>query len=353
MGCGTSLQTIEIKVWPVNNNSIIAPVDDGETVLDTLVVLTWNVGLMRIQMCGKTVFSNPPFVEERARHIAPSILSHEPDVIALQECYELEHINMLIDALSSQYPFNVHVECNKSFKKDPGLVLLSRFPIQRNSVACIPHRHSSVGEDAALAAKKSMLLATVRLPGHPPLQLVNMHTTYTEKTRQGEMNEGMALALEAEARGHPSILLGDLNCGPLHNRDGLSDKTLRLAQAGDAVYRTIPARGFTDAFSQGLAAGGKTSDTASDAGADVAQEVPCTWDPKNYLNAGGVHDSYPPERLDHVMCGPLMSSRWQATAAQVVMTERVVSLPGSVMSSPSDHYGVLVTLHMRDDVSDT
>ena len=121
MGCAASHKTIQVKVWPMN---IVAPVDDW-AVLDTLVVLTWNVGLMRIKMCGKTVFSNPPFVQERAQHIAPSILSHKADVVALQECYEVEHVDMLVDALSSQYPFNAHVECNKTFKKELTLQLSS------------------------------------------------------------------------------------------------------------------------------------------------------------------------------------------------------------------------------------
>lgn len=113
----------------VASTELIAAAPSGP--LASLKLLTYNVGLLRIRVCGKEVFANPPFSKQRMPFLPPAILGIGADIIALQECYEECHFKELYKPLKSSYP---HVAWQKSktklFQCSNGLVLLSKWPIE-------------------------------------------------------------------------------------------------------------------------------------------------------------------------------------------------------------------------------
>jgi hypothetical protein len=97
-------------------------IDDART----LKILTWNVGLLRLRICGVEVFSNPPFADQRLPYIPDMIRKKGADIIALQECYESAHAEMITDSLKDIYPYCARVDSGGVARFHNALMLLSR-----------------------------------------------------------------------------------------------------------------------------------------------------------------------------------------------------------------------------------
>jgi hypothetical protein len=99
--------------------------------IKSIKLLTYNVGLLRIRVCGKEVFANPPFSKQRMPFLPDAILGAGADIIALQECYEEVHFQQLYKPLKSVYPhFAWRKSKTKLYQCSNGLVMLSKWPIK-------------------------------------------------------------------------------------------------------------------------------------------------------------------------------------------------------------------------------
>jgi endonuclease/exonuclease/phosphatase family metal-dependent hydrolase len=101
-----------------------------------LKILTYNVGLLSVKLCGQEVWANPKFGKERLPYIVKALRESDADIVALQECYETKDIQAIWEPLKNMYPhiaWKHHCSCCVLMPGIPdsnGLVMLSKFPIE-------------------------------------------------------------------------------------------------------------------------------------------------------------------------------------------------------------------------------
>lgn len=76
-----------------------------------------------------------------------------------------------------------------------------------------------------------------------------------------------------------------------------------------------------------------------------------SWDPMNYLNQIGPHSDCPGQRCDHILIQRGYElDNWEVTNAQLVFEERFINIgKGDILSTLSDHHGVVVTLTRKNN----
>lgn len=153
-------------------DSLPVTVDD-KVPLETLSMLTYNVGLLRMRLLGLTVFSNPPHADERLPHIPAALRSCPADILAIQECYEEKHANFLCNELKDLYPYHARADSGGFVRFHNALLVLSKYPIVR----CELQHYKKVSTLEYYMATKSNLIVDVLLPGLGKVTIVNMHTT--------------------------------------------------------------------------------------------------------------------------------------------------------------------------------
>lgn len=298
-----------------------------EQAKDKLTVLTYNVGLLRFRLFGFVeVFSNPSFAKERFPHILTHLqgIDSSVDILCIQECYEQTHADAIINVMKEKLPYHCRINNNYSVLKfHNGLLILSKYPIadiylQKLDKVASLERHM---------ANKSNLVCTINIPSLGPVRLVNMHTTAGGTTdpehgdvdldREDELRQAWQVCEKAIAEGQIPLIIGDLNCGP-------------EASAGNLNY--ILGKGFRDTFAE------HEQNTGTPA------EVRHTWDPTNYLNTIGPHAKCPGQRCDHVLIPTQQMAQWRVSEARIIFRDKVVPLKKGLMSTLSDHFGLLVSL---------
>jgi endonuclease/exonuclease/phosphatase family metal-dependent hydrolase len=249
-----------------------------------LKVLIYNCGMLRLKLFGIsmfTVFENPPYVSERFPHLAKALLESGADVLLLQEVYETKHVLALVESLQEIYPYSNQRNTTFMINFTNGLLMFSKYPIVDAKV--VVHKESARLE--YVMGSKSMQVAVIESP-LGLMQLINMHTTAggdmdpenpkVDSIRESELVEAITES-KAFATKHKgmSIILGDLNMGP---------------GSSPGNYDFMLGSGYKDGIKESIL------------GVVPREEVLDfeTWDPKNVLNAGGVHAHCAKDRIDHV-----------------------------------------------------
>jgi len=281
-----------------------------------LSLLTYNTGLLRAPLQR---FDPIPHVDERLAAIPTEILRLEADVVALQEVFQPRDRHTILARVRTRYPHVGHVPAARA-QFDSGLLTLSRHPLRARVE---PFRDGPWSE--RVLSNKGALVTEIDLPEVGPVTVINQHATaggffaLPESPRAEAMRRGQVDQLVAIARGARGtvLLVGDLNAGP---------------GAAEANYRQLEACGFTDLF-------------AHLHGDDPA----CTWDPKNALNAHGLHRSCPPQRIDHVFvrAEDLRLGRVTPRRVRIVLDRPQVRTAAGATVTPSDHYGLHAELEIR------
>ena len=281
-------------------------------------VLTYNCGLLRLRVVGITVFSNPPYVDERFVHLAKALRESGADIIALQEIYERHHVSTLIAQLKDVYPHHAQQFSGWPHQFTNGLMFLSKYPVDESVLKI----HAKAATMEKLMGSKSCLSATFDSP-IGKLTMINMHTTAgggvdpenpsVDGVRQDELAEACALADEATAAGCEALIVGDMNMGP---ESSLGNYNWIL---GEMKYRNIVT--------------------------DLPDSDKMTWDPANPLNVGGVHDYCPPQWIDHFFAHE--KCKVTGTDATIMFKEPVVKMKRKdLITTVSDHYGLIITLRV-------
>ncbi len=286
---------------------------------DTLSLLTFNVGLVRVAIAGITVFEPAPFISERLAALPAALAASGANVIALQEVFRSDHRKQIIEATRDAFPYAAWAEA-PAFGLSSGLLILSDRPLEEARQL----RYSQHPLDERLYAKKGLLTATIDAGALGPLRLVNVHTTAGGKFLDYDATKTMALRsrqlaeileIAAMPSDAPTLLLGDFNTG---------------LGAAEQNYREILGAGYVD--------------LVKDANAGTPETDLCTWNPEQPLANGKGDHKGEPRRLDHVFVAEKDRARLKVEEARIVFRETVVPLSGGRMVPLSDHYGVLMRL---------
>ena len=246
---------------------------------EEVTFLSYNVGLLRLRVCGLEVFANPPYATERLPFIPAAIRGQKADIVALQECYEAEHFDFLCSELEDLYPYSARVNSGGGIKFHNGLMLLSRWPILKYELE--PMERVSTLE--AYAATKSALNVWVDVPSMGSVMIMNVHTTAggestepgtecVDLDRAAEIRQNIQSGINAAKDGAQPIIIGDLNAGP---------------EASPTNYKQVLGASYKDVFAE----------YQGQAGGEISQrDLQHTWDPTNFLNACGPHKTSPGQR---------------------------------------------------------
>jgi len=284
---------------------------------ENLKILTYNAGLFRIRVFGRTLVAPAPHIEERFAALAPALLSSGADIIALQEVYDLEHRVSLIASLERAYPYRAAWPERRWGRMCSGLMLFSKYPI----AAAQPHSFRDLPFDERLAVEKGMLSAEIDVGRFGRIGVTNCHHTsggalwdpegrLADRLRSRQYRQLFAMLSSTAPTRH--LAIGDFNAGP---------------EASGENYRELIASGYADAWAERH---GSRSEP--------------TWDPANPLNAKGPHRATSAQRLDHVLLSPGLAQAARVAGAKIVFEQPCVELSGHPPVTVSDHYGLMVEL---------
>ena len=286
---------------------------------ETLTLLTFNVGLVRVAIAGITVFEPAAFIPERLAALPGALTASGANVVALQEVFRSDHRKQIIEATRDAFPYAAWAEA-PAFGLSSGLLILSDRPLEEPR----QFRYSQHPIDERLYAKKGLLMATIDAGALGPLRLVNVHATAggkfldydaakTTALRSRQLAEILAVA--AMPTDATTLLLGDFNTG---------------LGAAEQNYREILSAGYVD--------------LVKDANAGTPEADLCTWDPEQPLANGKGDQKGEARRLDHVFVAEKDRARLKVEKARIVFRATIVPLSGGRLVPLSDHYGVLMRL---------
>lgn len=307
----------ELRLRPAGTSS--PSKDSAAASGDTLTLLTFNVGLVRVAIAGITVFEPAPFIPERLAALPAALTSSGANIVALQEVFRRDHRKQIIGATRAAFPYAAWAEA-PAFGLSSGLLILSDRPLEEPQQL----RYSQHPLDERLYAQKGLLTVTIDAGALGPLRLVNVHTTaggkflnYDAPKTTALRSRQLAEVLEVAAMPSdaPTLLLGDFNTG---------------LGAAEQNYREVLGAGYVD--------------LVKDANAGTPEADLCTWDPEQPLANGKGDHKGEPRRLDHVFVAEKDRARLKVEEARIVFRETVVPLSGGRMVPLSDHYGVLMRL---------
>src|SRR5512133_2209836 len=138
-----------------------------------LKVLTYNAGLLKIGLFGRTLLEPAPHVDERFRHLAPALLALDADLIALQEVYDPRHQQSLMGDLGGAYPFYAVAPTRRFRPFGAALMLFSKYPLIDPQYLLF----TRVPLDEQLFVDKGMIVTSVDAGPFGRLALANVHNT--------------------------------------------------------------------------------------------------------------------------------------------------------------------------------
>jgi endonuclease/exonuclease/phosphatase family metal-dependent hydrolase len=302
-------------------------------------ILTLNVGLLDYNCCGVTCFSNPPYSKQRFPYLAADIATSNPDILAIQECYSVDHANELYDQLKHILPHRVRMDSQKwgILNLHNGMMILSKYPVQNSKL--ISHKNVACVED--WFGDKSTLVAVLNVPTYGPLHVINVHPTAggaDPESAKADANREITLREildyynhATNVLGHGAMIVGDLNCGPDVSPQNFS----YIMDNG----------GLRDTFEEAVFDNKVPSDQRH------------SWDSRNLLNLTGPHAHTEPQRIDHILLSKNDSRFGKVTYAEIAFTEKKVTVPAKhpvtkefpAQSSISDHYGVIVEVEVQTE----
>ena len=171
----------------------------------TISFMTWNVEML------PGVFSS--FIHHkpviRARIIPAHLLKDAPDVIVLQEAFDIKAVRILKRKLKSTYPYICGPANRKaiSFKINSGVMIFSKWPL--HEIETIRFKECA-GDDCY--ARKGALLTELDINGKK-LQLLGTHVQAggTAEIKSSQYTQIGDLLRRHIITGEPQIICGDFN----------------------------------------------------------------------------------------------------------------------------------------------
>jgi len=300
----------------VNDVNEIGPMQNS------IKVISFNAGLLDINLLGRSFLKPTDFLEERAAAMPSALEVHDADIVAIQEIYDKKYANDLIAALENSYPYHYRKDTTR-VKIGNGLLLLSKFPIREQRMIT----YATGPWDEALFASKAIMSVQIALGEDLNLNVVNIHPTSggmfnaqdSEKImhiRQQQIRQAMEVGESMD--GEFGIILGDFNSGP---------------EIASDDYMLLGTYGYVDAY---LHVCQKTA---------LAPEM--TWDATNFLNIHGTHSDSISQRIDHIFLSPGLAAATEIVESKVLFKEPSVPVTDENVVTISDHYGLIATLNFH------
>lgn len=286
-----------------------------------ITIITFNAGLLDINLFGLSFFKPVAYIEKRTEAIAGQLKRSNADIIALQEVYLRKHHQYFIQELERVYPFHAYSEMPR-FNWGSGLMTFSKYPITDWNFTPFKERGTI---DEKIFAKRGILNSIVKISRNISVNVVNIHLTSggvfyqmdsikVEQKRSQQIREILNILKNTEETN--AITLGDFNSGPM-----VSSKN----------YTEVRNYGFTDVyykFCQSI-------------------QIRCknTWDTNNPLNTN--QSGIKSNRIDHIM---MNKDDWKILNSRVIFKDILVSVSNKKpkMATLSDHYGLEATLELSE-----
>jgi endonuclease/exonuclease/phosphatase family metal-dependent hydrolase len=138
-----------------------------------LKIITFNCALFDYSLFGLTLFSNPPYSDKRINYIPNSIRNQNADIVALQECFNINYTEFIINQLKDIYPFYLFYNTEILTKLTNGLVFLSKYPISESEFIEF-NIHDPL---EAIFATKGFLKCLIDIHNIGKINFINLHTT--------------------------------------------------------------------------------------------------------------------------------------------------------------------------------
>jgi len=284
-----------------------------------LKIVTFNCGLMDIKLMGLTVFSNPPFSQKRVKFIPQQLIKINADIIALQECFDINNVKFIINEVKEIYPYSSSFNTETLIKLSNGLIFLSKFPIVSSFFKEYSYNHPI----ESMFATKGYLTCTVDVPNIGLINFINLHaTSFADSSDENDdlLSDNKSI-LDFELKeilkvvDSNTILLGDFNCGPnssTYNYDFLVNNNDLIDVIGSLnEFKNLNLY---------------------------------TWDPNTILTKNGPHSHYPIDRIDHIMIHKDLFKVCKISNGKIIFTEEIVPINDNTYSTISDHFGIFVEL---------
>lgn len=284
-----------------------APQPEHPSEFSMIRVATFNIGLARLHLLGRTLREGVPYQQVRL----PAILAHlarnseAADVWLLQEAYGRGVANML----SQTQGFRAVAA--RAQGPDTGLLTLVRkgLSVSNATTQSLP----AVDWVERFVARKGLQFIDLAID-QQLFRIGNMHTSY-----DGRGKQAVAARAPETRRRQITMALDSLE-------DGAADRTLILG--GD--FNASPVQ-EPETFGIGLARG--WLDARLDAESHDYAGV-MTWSTQNpIINGAG-----PDQDIDHIWLRP--ASGTVRIRSRHIATQRVVPVGGGTMIPLSDHYGL-------------
>lgn len=270
-----------------------------------LAILSFNAGLLNLNVCGLTILEPTPHIEERLSMIPNALKRLDADIILLQKVYEKEHGERIQRELGLPYAIGTR----DHFPMRSGLLLLSKHPITEGGFTPFKTRliEDRVADKGMITARITTPLGDVAIANvHPTAGGLHPEAPKAEGVRSKQLRQATdeleRIGMEYSIR----VLGGDFNAGP---------------EASKGNFQELLKKGYRDSFRN-------------------QEPQRFSWDPSNPLNANGPHAHCPPQRCDHILvCDPIVRAE-----SKIVLMDPIVPVP-SGSCTLSDHYGVLATIY--------
>ncbi len=278
-----------------------------------LKVLSFNLGLLRVNIRKTKIFEFTPYLEERFSKIVEKLKTCDADIISLQEIYNKLDALALIEELKSIFPYHFYPRPNHYMRYSSGLLVLSKLPLKKPTF----QKFKRSTWDEKLYVDKGFIDTHVDFDDFL-VQIVNAHTTAggyfkhpesksVDKIRDSQIKQ---ILNATNSKTHMTVITGDMNCGP---------------QASKQNFELFEKEGFQDVF-------------------QYKDNSLYTWDVKNPLNANSIHSSSPSQRIDHILYQVHEKREWDHGDSQIIYKEGIVKvktlLQKEELVTLSDHYGV-------------
>jgi endonuclease/exonuclease/phosphatase family metal-dependent hydrolase len=291
---------------------------------DTLSIATFNAGILYGQLFKQTVFEPVPFSKERIDKLAGFLSKLDVDVIGLQEIYNPEDKENLIQNVKQAYPYAIYFKRSQLLKVgfNNGMMFLSRVPILGADFEM--YDKNPVTEK--IVVDKGILSIAIKV-NDQRIILSNTHTTaggvmyHTEsdkanQIRTKQIQQTMELTDSLAGLDDVKVILGDFNAGP-----GVSEVN----------YRDLIENGYVDSYELGCT--------------ENCQVI--TWAPDNKLNAHGHFPDSPPQRIDHIFIHRKKLNDFKVVEVGVILDKEVVPVENDELVTLSDHYGYFCKISMK------
>ena len=273
-----------------------------------LRIVTFNCGLMDIKLAGFTIFSNPPFSQKRVKFIPQQLTKINADIIALQECFNMNYVKYIIDEVKEIYPYSSAFNTETIVKLSNGLIFLSKYPIVSSFFKQYSYNHQIEN----MIATKGFLSCTINIPNIGLLNFINLHTTSFSDNNIVLNYQLKEILKNVNSK---TILLGDFNCGPNINT---YDYELLVNN-----YNLIDIIGSLNNY---------------------RNLNLYTWDPNTFLSKNGPHSQSSICRIDHIMIHKDLFNYCKISNGKIIFTEEIVTIDNNINSTTSDHFGIFIEL---------